>query len=175
MISRDDRDPREVTGEDQKRARELFGLAGFLLACFFVEGLAAFLTSLSVKDWYPSLAKPSWTPPGWLFGPVWTALYISMGISAWILWKRGGWAGARTPLVMFFLQLLLNAAWSGLFFGLRSPGLAFFEIALLWCAIALTAAFSIKVSRTAALLLFPYLAWVSYAAALNLAIWRSNP
>jgi tryptophan-rich sensory protein len=126
----------------------------------------------SVKEWYPTLDKPGWTPPAVLFGPVWTVLYVMMAIAAWVVWRDG--KTPRTALVLFFFQLLLNVAWSFLFFGLRMPGLALIDIFILWFAILATIiAFAFN-SRAAALLMIPYLAWVSFAVALNAAIWRLN-
>jgi tryptophan-rich sensory protein len=126
-------------------------------------------------EWYASLKKPSWNPPGWVFGPVWTTLYVMMAVAAWLVWKRGGFSSQRPALVLFLAQLALNAAWTPLFFGLHRPGLAFAEILLLWLAIAAALAAFRPVSRAAAWLLTPYLAWVSFAAVLNFALWRLNP
>ncbi|MBM3357182.1 MAG: tryptophan-rich sensory protein [Betaproteobacteria bacterium] len=125
-------------------------------------------------EWYAQLAKPAWTPPNWVFGPVWTALYAMMGVAAWRVWRRGGFAKARGALPLFLAQLALNAAWTPAFFGLHLPGVAFAIIAVLWLAIAATARAFLRHDRVASLLLLPYLVWVSYAAALNLALWRMN-
>lgn len=143
--------------------------------CLGAGFVGALATASSVGTWYQTLAKPSWTPADSLFGPVWTALYVMMGVAAWLVWQRAGDGSARGPLLLFALQLLLNAGWSLLFFGLRSPGLALIEIVLLWLAIAATLWSFALMQRWAALLLAPYLAWVSFAVALNLAIWRLNP
>jgi len=124
--------------------------------------------------WYAALIKPSWTPPGWVFGPVWTVLYIMMGVAAWLVWKEAGFYGARGPLTLFIIQLALNALWSYLFFGARSPMLAFFEIIVLWVAILLTLAGFWRIRPSAGALLIPYLAWVGFAAALNFRLWRLN-
>ncbi len=126
-------------------------------------------------DWYAALEKPSWNPPGWIFGPVWSALYVMMAVAAWLVWKQGGFATQRKALGMFVAQLLLNALWTPLFFGMHLPGVAFAEILLLWLAIAVTLILFRSVNRTAAWLLFPYLAWVSFAAVLNGVLWRMNP
>jgi tryptophan-rich sensory protein len=155
--------------------RSALVLAGFLLASFSAAAIGGFSTAAGVTTWYPTLAKPSWTPPPWLFGPAWTVLYASMGIAAWLVWRRaGGFAGARVALTLFFVQLAVNALWSVFFFGLRNPGLALADIAVLWCAIAATLVAFFRVSPAAGGLLVPYLAWVSFAAALNYAIWRLN-
>jgi benzodiazapine receptor len=126
-------------------------------------------------EWYLALNKPSWHPPSWVFGPVWSTLYVMMAVSAWLIWRRGGFAGQRRPLTIFLVQLVLNAAWSPLFFGLKRPDIAFAEILLLWLAIAATIHAFWRVHRPAAWLLVPYIAWVSFAAFLNGTLWRLNP
>lgn len=126
-------------------------------------------------DWYASLQKPSWNPPGWIFGPVWSALYAMMAVAAWLVWKRGGFPIQRKALGWFLTQLFLNALWTPLFFGLHLPGPAFAEILLLWLAIAATLLAFRSVNRTAAWLFVPYLAWVTFAAVLNGTLWRMNP
>ena len=155
-------------------ARDLIALATSLAACFAVAGLGGYWTSLGLGPWYDGLRKPWWTAPDWLFGPVWTLLYASMAIAAWLVWRKRGLAGIGVPLSLFALQLALNLAWSGIFFALRRPGLAFGEILLLWAAILATLLAFGRVSPGAAGLFAPYLAWVTFAAALNFAIWRLN-
>ena len=123
-------------------------------------------------EWYASLAKPSWNPPSSVFAPVWTILYILMGIAAWLVWREAGFSGARVALSLFIVQLLLNSLWSYLFFGLHKPMVAFMEIIVLWCAILATLVGFWKVRPSAGALLIPYAAWVAYAAALNFALWR---
>ncbi len=124
--------------------------------------------------WYAALAKPAWNPPGWLFGPVWTALYVLMGVAAWLVWRRGGWRAQRRPLGWFVAQLALNALWTPLFFGFHRIDLALLEIVVLWGAIvAMIAAFA-RTSALAAWLLAPYLAWVSFATFLTFTLWRLN-
>jgi benzodiazapine receptor len=152
--------------------RQILALVVWLLLCFAAAGMGGYFMP---GEWYASLKKPSWNPPGWVFGPVWTALYTMMAVAAWLVWKRGGWASQRRPLTLFFVQLALNAAWTPLFFGLHQPGLAFIEILLLWFAIVATLVAFLPVSRGAAWLLAPYLAWVSFAAILNFTLWRLNP
>jgi tryptophan-rich sensory protein len=152
-------------------SRVWLSLVGWLLLCFCAAAIGGLFMP---GEWYASLNKPSWNPPGWLFGPVWTALYTMMAIAAWRVWKRGGFAKQGRALTLFLIQLALNTAWTPLFFGLHQPGLAFAEIVLLWLAIAATLVAFHAVSRTAAWLLAPYLAWVSFAAALNFALWRLN-
>jgi len=156
------------------RVWELVALGGFFSACFLAAALGSSFTSMSVDTWYPTLAKPRWTPSGQLIGAVWTLLYALMGLSAWLVWKRGFFTFLSTEAVWFSLQLLLNISWSALFFGLRSPGLAVINIGILWAAILVTTILFWGVSRLAGYLLMPYLAWVSFASVLNIMIWRMN-
>lgn len=126
----------------------------------------------SIEGWYRTLRKPSWTPPGWLFGPVWTVLYIAMSVACWLVWRED--PGATLCFRLFAAQLILNHAWSLLFFWLKKPGLAFAELVVLWAFIlATTASFALRVPLAAQLML-PYLAWVSFAGLLNFRIWRDN-
>lgn len=125
--------------------------------------------------WYAELNKPSWNPPGWLFGPVWTVLYSMMAVAAWLVWQFGGFRLQGRALKWYLAQLLLNALWSPLFFGLHSPGLALGEILLLWVAIAITMRKFWRVSKWAGWLMVPYLGWVSFATVLNFILWRLNP
>ena len=154
----------EVETASPSRWKSAFALAGWLALCFSAASLGAVFMP---GEWYATLKKPSWNPPGWIFGPVWSALYTMMAVAAWLVWKRGGFAAQRRPLALFLVQLALNASWTPLFFGLHWPGLAFAEIVLLWLAIAATLAAFRPVSRAAAWLLAPYLAWVSFAAVLS--------
>jgi translocator protein len=155
-------------------ARSWLVLAAFLAASFIVAAVGGSFTSAGMPEWYMSLEKPAFNPPSWVFGPVWTALYIMMAVAAWLVWKRSGFRGARTALTFYFVQLALNLAWSAIFFALRSPGWALVEIVILWLAIAWTLRLFFHHSATAGWLMAPYLAWVSFAAALNAAIWRLN-
>ena len=127
-------------------------------------------------DWYASLAKPAWTPPSWVFGPAWTVLYFMIAVAGWRLWRRreARPLESRRALAMFAMQLALNFLWTPVFFGMQRPGLALVVIILLWAAIAATIVAAWKACRTAAALLIPYLAWVTFATALNMAIWRLN-
>jgi len=122
----------------------------------------------AISGWYQTLVKPSFNPPNWLFGPVWTLLYFLMGISLYLIWTRKG------ELKWFWAQLILNSLWSFLFFGLKSPGLALIEIVFLWLTILVTIKSFLKVYRPAAYLLYPYLAWVSFASILNFSVWILN-
>ena len=144
----------------------------FLLVCLAAGLLGSLATAPQIPAWYATLAKPSWNPPNWVFAPVWTTLYVLMGIAAWLVWRKRGFRG-RTA-VLFWSQLALNALWSILFFGLENPGAAFVEVVLLWVLIAATVRDFARISKVAAALLAPYLAWVTFASALNFAIWRLN-
>src|SRR5690348_3873708 len=135
-------------------------------------GLGSLLTTSARRPWCAYLNKPRWTPHNWLFGPVWTILFIAMAIAAWLVCRKVGLTAA--PMQLFLLQLLLNVAWSALFCRLRSPGLAFAEIVMLWFAILTTSIEFWRAVPAAGWLPLPYLIWVSYAAALNFSIWRLN-
>ena len=150
------------------------GLIVFVTVCFVAAGIGGMVTAPNIPSWYAGLAKPSWNPPNWVFGPVWTALYLSMAVAAWLVWRQGGWAGAARPLIVFGAQLLLNVLWSCLFFGLHRPGLAFGEVLVLWALILVTMVLFWQRSRLAGVLFVPYLAWVTFASALNFAVWRLN-
>jgi tryptophan-rich sensory protein len=150
-------------------------LALSIIICLAVGGLGSFFTASSVGSWYQTLQKPPLNPPSWVFGPVWTTLYVLMGIALYLIWKQSPLdEKGRRAFAWFFIQLALNFLWSFFFFYLRQPGLAFFEIIFLWLAIAITMwNFSLK-SSLAAWLLFPYIAWVSFAMYINFTIWRLN-
>ena len=147
------------------------GLLGFFAACFAAASSGAIFKP---GDWYEGLAKPPWRPPNWLFAPAWTVLYAMIAVAGWLVWRRAGFAGAGTALAIYGVQLLFNAAWSGLFFGLRRPDLAFAELVLLWLSILATILAFAPIDATAAWLMAPYLAWVSFAGALNWSIWQRN-
>jgi len=156
--------------------RDLLELLGFVVLSFAAAGIGGLFTAPAVRagGWYYQIQKPAWTPPSWLFGPVWTALYLMMAVAAWLVWRQGGWAAQGGALGLFLVQLILNAAWSWLFFGLHSPSAGLVGISLLWIAILLTILAFFRVSPVAGWLMVPYLLWVSFAAALNLTIWRLN-
>ena len=144
----------------------------FILAC---AAAATPGVVLRPGTWYRRLAKPVWRPPDWLFGPVWLLLYISIAFSGWLVWRKAEPDEAVLALGIYALQLLLNGLWSVVFFGLRRPDLAVLEILGLWLSIVATIAVFAAVDARAALLLVPYLLWVSFAALLNFSIWRLNP
>jgi translocator protein len=137
--------------------------------------IGSLFTTPAIPTWYTHLAKPGFTPPGWIFGPVWITLYTLMGIASFLVWqKREANPTANKALVVYAVHLVLNALWSVLFFGLKSPGLAFVEIVILWCMILVVINLFLRVNRRAAYLMTPYILWVSFAAVLNFAIWRMN-
>jgi tryptophan-rich sensory protein len=154
--------------------RQLVGLVGWLVLTFAAAGIGA-LASVQARSFYEALDRPSWAPPGWLFGPVWTVLYALMAVAAWWVWRANGFAGARPALVLYIVQLVANAIWSWLFFVFRQGGLAFAEVLLLWCLIVATAIAFWSVRKLAAVLLAPYLAWVTFACALTYSVWQRNP
>lgn len=150
----------------------LWSLAPFLVLVFAAASTGALFRP---GEWYARLDKPNWTPPGWLFGPVWLVLYVAMAVAAWRIVSIAGWTSAAGPLALWLAQLVLNAAWSWIFFGLRRPRLALIEMAALFVAIAATVVAFASVDALAAWLLAPYLAWVAFAFALNAAIAMRNP
>ena len=161
------------------KTRSTGGLSHFVIGavfgCEMVGLLAGWVTSTSVTTWYPTLAKPGFTPPNWLFAPVWTVLYAMMGVAAALVWDRGGERSAvRQALWLFGGQLALNAGWSFAFFGAQSPTLGLTVIVALWGLLALTTERFFRLRAAAGWLLVPYLLWVSYALALNAAIWWLN-
>ena len=151
--------------------KSILGAIGALVLTF---GAAYVGSRFPVDEWYTALAKPSWNPPNWLFGPVWSVLYLLMAISVWLVWKKQGLLGAIVPLSIFLLQLLLNAAWSWLFFGLHEMGIAFVEIVVLWSVILVNIILFWKIYPISGILLLPYLLWVSFASVLNYTLWRLN-
>lgn len=155
-------------------ANAWIALAVIVLVCFAAAGAGSVFTARSLDDWHSKLRKPAWNPPDWVFGPVWTALYLAMAVAAWLVWRQAAVPGAWIALGLFAVQLVLNVAWSALFFGLRNPGAAFAEIVVLWGAILLTLVLFWRITPAAGWLMTPYLAWVSFAAFLNFAIWRLN-
>ena len=150
---------------------DIRGLVGWVALTFSAALTGAFV---STGGWYADLVKPSWNPPSWLFGPVWSLLYAMMAVAACLVWQHGGWTAQRRALGFFVLQWALNALWTPVFFGLQRPGLAFVEITALALALIATLILFWRVRRLAGALMVPYALWVAFAAALNLAIWRLN-
>lgn len=157
-----------------QNAAQWIGLACAVCACFAAAGIASLYTTPAIPNWYASLEKPAWTPPAWVFGPVWTLLYLAMAVAVWLVWRERGFTRAPLALTLFAVQLVLNALWSIVFFGWRRPGLALVEIHFLWAAIFATMLAFWRISQPAAWLIWPYLLWVTFAGFLNLAIWRLN-
>ncbi len=153
---------------------EITSIVGF--ACFIAASFLAALSGAWFRpgEWYERLKKPSWRPPNRLFAPVWTILYLMIAVAGWLIWRKVGFAGAGLPLSVYVLQLILNAAWTPLFFGLHRPDLGFIDIVLVWVSIIATILLFYPIDVAAALLLVPYLVWVTFATALNFAMWRLN-
>ena len=156
------------------RTRSATGLVVALALCYGAAAVGGLFGAGGTGNWYANLARPSWTPPSWVFGPVWTILYGMMAVAVWLIWLNRRRRPAAAPMVLFAVQLVFNAAWSPLFFGLHRPDLAFADIVLLWLALVASVWLFLRRSALAGLLLVPYLLWVSFAAALNFAIWRLN-
>lgn len=146
-------------------------LGGWMLVTFVASAVGGFFQP---GAWYEGLNKPAFNPPSWLFGPVWFVLYLAMGTAAWMVWRKSGFRGAALALGLYMCQLVLNAAWTPVFFGLKQPGAAFAVIVAMWVAIALTIVAFWKHRRVAAGLLVPYLLWVSFASVLNFSLWQMN-
>lgn len=155
--------------------KQATGIVVAIAICELAGGIGAIFTTPSIATWYSTLVKPSFTPPSWLFGPVWTLLYALMGIAAFVVWNKG-WnrPDVRTAVYIFVFQLLLNIMWSVIFFGLHNPLAAFVNIIVLWVAILTTIISFGRISRTAMWLLLPYILWVSFAAVLNYSLWVLN-
>jgi tryptophan-rich sensory protein len=153
---------------------QILGLIVWLFLCFLAAA-AGSAASLQAAPFYTQLARPEWSPPPMLFGPVWTILYILMAFAAWLIWRIEGFWAARTALSLFLIQLVLNGLWSWLFFAWRLGGLAFAEILVLWAFILATLIAFWRIRPLAGALLIPYLLWVSFASALNYTLWKLNP
>lgn len=154
--------------------QDAIALALFLGAAFLAAAIGSIATASSLDPWYADLNKPAWTPPGSVIGSVWTVLYTLIGIAGYLVWREIGWVRSR-PYALFGAQLALNALWSVLFFGLRSPALGVAGIVALWIAVLATLVDFWRVSRPAGLLFVPYLAWVTFAGSLNAILWQLNP
>jgi tryptophan-rich sensory protein len=154
--------------------RQIVGLLGWLALSFAAAAIGG-VASAEAGAFYERLARPAWAPPGWLFAPVWAALYVLMGVAAWLVWRVHGLKEGRNALALFIVQLAANALWTWLFFAWRQGAFAFAEVIVLWCLIVATAASFWRLNALAAALLLPYLAWVTFAAALTFSTWRLNP
>lgn len=158
------------------RIKSIIKLFSAVVVCQITGVVGSIFTRPSIPTWYSALQKPDFTPPDWLFAPVWITLYTLMGISAYLVWNKGFEnKNIKISLFIFTVQLLLNALWSFLFFGLHSPLYAFIEIIILWVAIAIVILNFFRISLPAGFLLLPYLFWVSFAVVLNFYIMKLNP
>jgi len=158
----------------QSKQGQIVGLIAWLVLSYSASAVGA-IASIQAKSFYGQLVQPSWAPPGWLFGPVWTVLYGLMAIAAWMVWRSGGFRANRIALSLFFVQLSLNGIWSWLFFAWHYGAFSFADIVLLWIVILATIIYFWRVKPIAGVLLIPYLIWVSFATALNYAMWQLNP
>ncbi len=157
--------------------QNIFKLVGSIILCELAGIIGSVFTVSSIPTWYAALTKPALNPPNWIFGPVWTTLYFLMGVALYLIWtsKKGTKLQRNQALWIFFIQLALNTAWSIIFFGLESPGVALIEILIMWSAIAWTIKLFYPLSKLAAYLLVPYILWVSFATYLTYSIWILNP
>ncbi|MDG3003397.1 TspO/MBR family protein [Paludisphaera mucosa] len=155
---------------------QFLGLLGFLALTAAAAGIGSWATIPNIDSWYAQVRKPSWTPPNWVFGPAWTTLYLLMSVAAWRVWRRvdADPEARKNALGCWLFQLLLNAAWSWLFFGMHDTGLAFVELISMWLVILATLVAFVRIDRVAAVLMAPYLLWVTYAGSLNGAIFWLN-
>jgi tryptophan-rich sensory protein len=154
-----------------RKTTDLMGLAFWIVLTFSV---AAFASQFEPGAWYKTIAKPPWTPPGWLFGPVWGMLYLAMSVSAWLIWRQRTTVKVIVPLTLYLLQLALNGLWSWLFFGRQLIGTALIDLIVLVLLIGLTTAMFMRIRKQAGFMMLAYLLWVSFATALNFQIWRLN-
>ncbi|MEZ5471940.1 MAG: TspO/MBR family protein [Marinicella sp.] len=153
---------------------QIIGLIGWLVLCFVASAIGAF-GSMAAPAFYAGLIQPVWAPPAWLFGPVWTALYALMAISAWLVWRHGGFKQQSAPLTLFVVQLTINAFWSWLFFAWQQGLWSLIDIMILWILIVMTIWTFWRINKLAGVLLIPYMLWVSFAAILNYYMWQLNP
>jgi tryptophan-rich sensory protein len=156
------------------KQKQILGLVGWLVVSFAASAVGA-VASIQAKPFYSQLIQPNWAPPAGIFGPVWTILYALMGITAWLVWRSGGFRPNRQALILFLLQLAFNALWSWLFFAWYLGALALADIVVLWILIVATIISFWRVRPLAGWLLIPYLLWVSFAMALNYSLWQLNP
>jgi len=155
------------------RRHKIIAFVVFVVVCYAAAAIGGLATAGSVSSWFQTLKRPSFQPPDWVFGPIWTLLYGLMAVAAWLVYLKVGRLRSA-PMMLFAIQLVLNVAWSVIFFGLHRPGLAVIDIALLLAAILATAIAFWRVSRPAGALMLPYLGWVMFASVLNVSIWRLN-
>ena len=161
--------------ESRSKVSLASGLFVSIVICFLAASIGGLATSSSVgSDWFIELTKPSWNPPNWIFGPVWSVLYLMMAVAAWLVWKQSGFTESKIALAWFVFHLLLNIFWSVVFFGLQQTGWAALEILILWISIAISIVLFYRHSKLAAVLLVPYFLWVTFAAVLNITIWSLN-
>lgn len=156
------------------KQNQVVGLFCWLVVVYIAAAIGA-AASVQASSFYEQLVLPSWAPPSWLFGPVWTVLYFSMGISAWLVWRIAGFLASKVAFVLFISQLLLNALWSWLFFAWHQGALAFVDILLLLVLIIATIISFWRIKKVAGVLLIPYFLWVVFACFLNYAVWQLNP
>ncbi|NWG03906.1 MAG: tryptophan-rich sensory protein [Syntrophaceae bacterium] len=156
------------------RIVDILKLVASVLLCQLAGFLGSLFTTPAIPTWYQTLNKPFFTPPNWIFSPVWISLFVLMGISLFFVWRRSDHPQFKPALIFFFIQLILNTLWSIAFFGLKSPLLGLVDIILLWIAILLTVVHFLKISKLAGVLLIPYLLWVSFASLLNFSLWILN-
>ncbi|AFM15060.1 tryptophan-rich sensory protein [Mycolicibacterium chubuense NBB4] len=162
-----------VDSSSPTRPKPLVALAISLVAVVIASGVGGLASTTSAQD-YQRLQQPAWAPPSWVFGPVWTLLYALMAIAAWLVWRSGPWPRTRPALTAYAAQLVLNAAWTPLFFGLGWRGIAFAELSVLWLVLIGTVVLFFRRSAVAGWLLLPYLAWTTFALCLNFAVWQLN-
>lgn len=159
-----------------KRGKDIFKLLISIVVCQCAGLTGSIFTAPTIPTWYAALQKPPFTPPNWLFAPAWITLYLLMGIAAFLVWRRGWYSSqVRIALIVFLVQLVLNALWTVVFFGLKAPFYGVIVIAALWIAILITMLRFFKISTAAGWLLVPYILWVTFAAALNVSICMLNP
>ncbi len=154
--------------------KQVIGLVIWLALCGAVAVIGG-IASMNAGSFYTTLSRPEWAPPAQLFGPVWTVLYAMMAIAAWLVWRERGWRGASVALTLFLVQLAVNALWSWLFFAWQMGGAAFADIVVLIVLVVLTIIAFWRIRPLAAAMLLPYLAWISFASALNYTVWQMNP
>lgn len=159
-----------------RRAVNILKLVASIVACQCAGLIGSIFTTPSIPTWYASLTKPTFTPPNWLFAPAWITLYLLMAIAAFLVWRKGlDASGVKKALVIFLIQLILNALWSVVFFGFQAPMWGTVVIVLLWVAILLTILKFFKISSAAGALMLPYILWVTFASILNVSLWLLNP